>query len=164
MERPRPSQIHLYIAAPNVLEHLAHAYYYCIRPSKINILSVIKTIGLPSINFTLNPILKFRQLQRPAKMRPDFATKQFYLLGEDVSTAREIDVPSTIDEDELRQLIASNFAIVGAKGTHATTRSNLLCGCLVLTIVARHWVCKRPRGVFVGGRSARCRGPSRHHY
>lgn len=52
-------------------------------------------------------------------MRPDFATKQFYLLGEDVSTAREIDVPSTLDEDELRQLIASNFAIVGAKGTHA---------------------------------------------
>lgn len=49
-------------------------------------------------------------------MRPDFATKQFYLLGEDVSTAREIEVPSTIDEDELRQLIASNFAIVGAKG------------------------------------------------
>lgn len=52
-------------------------------------------------------------------MRPDFATKQFYLLGEDVSTAREIDVPSTIDEDELRQLIASNFAIVGAKGMHS---------------------------------------------
>lgn len=55
-------------------------------------------------------------------MRPDFATKQFYLLGEDVSTAREIDVPSTIDEDELRQLIASNFAIVGAKGMHPETK------------------------------------------
>lgn len=55
-------------------------------------------------------------------MRPDFATKQFYLLGEHVSTAREIDVPSTIDEDELRQLIASNFAIVGAKGARIQTR------------------------------------------
>ena len=45
--------------------------------------------------------------------------KQFYLLGEDVSTAREIEVPSSIDEDELRQLIASHFAIVGAKGMHS---------------------------------------------
>lgn len=63
----------------------------------------------------------FRNPQLSFKMRPDFVTKQFYLLGEDVSTAREIDIPSTIDEDELRQLIASNFAIVGAKGMHSGT-------------------------------------------
>lgn len=51
-------------------------------------------------------------------MRPDFVPKQFYLLGEDVSTAREISIPSAVDEDELRQLVASHFAIVGAKGMH----------------------------------------------
>lgn len=56
-------------------------------------------------------------------MRPDFVPKQFYLLGEDVSTAREIDIPSTIDEDELRQLVSSHFAIVGAKGMHSDTLS-----------------------------------------
>ncbi|KAK6837003.1 cytochrome P450 oxidoreductase [Apiospora arundinis] len=44
------------------------------------------------------------------------STKTFYLLGEDVSTAREIDVPATIGEDELRQLVASYFAIVDSKG------------------------------------------------
>lgn len=54
-------------------------------------------------------------------MRPDFATKQFYLLGEDVSTAREIDIPTTGDEDELRQLVASHFAVVAAKGTQLET-------------------------------------------
>jgi hypothetical protein len=52
-------------------------------------------------------------------MRPDFVPRQFYLLGEDVSTAREIDIPSTIDEHELRQLVASHFAIVGAQGMQA---------------------------------------------
>lgn len=67
------------------------------------------------------PGIPFRQAQLLAKMRPDFATKQFYLLGEDVSTAREIDVPTTIDEDELRQLFASHFAIVAAKGTYSDT-------------------------------------------
>jgi hypothetical protein len=54
-------------------------------------------------------------------MRPDFVPKHFYLLGEDVSTAREIDIPSTVDEDELRQLVASHFAIVSAKGMHLDT-------------------------------------------
>jgi hypothetical protein len=44
------------------------------------------------------------------------STKTFYLLGDDVSTARQIDVPATIGEDELRQLVASYFAIVDSKG------------------------------------------------
>ncbi|KUI53157.1 Cytochrome P450 4F8 [Cytospora mali] len=49
-------------------------------------------------------------------MRPGTTTKQFYLSGEDVSTAQEIEVPSTLDEHELRNLIASHFAIVESKG------------------------------------------------
>ncbi|ROV97005.1 hypothetical protein VSDG_04135 [Cytospora chrysosperma] len=49
-------------------------------------------------------------------MRPESITKQFYLSGEDVSTARDIEVPSSLDEQELRNLIASHFAIVDSKG------------------------------------------------
>lgn len=49
-------------------------------------------------------------------MRPEVSTKQFYLSGEDVSTAQEIEVPSSIDEAGLQHLIASHFAIVEAKG------------------------------------------------
>jgi hypothetical protein len=49
-------------------------------------------------------------------MRPETITKQFYLSGEDVSTARDIEVPSSLDEQELRNLIASHFAIVDSKG------------------------------------------------
>ncbi|KAK7746706.1 hypothetical protein SLS53_001893 [Cytospora paraplurivora] len=49
-------------------------------------------------------------------MRPETITKQFYLLGEDVSTAQDIDIPSSIDEHELRDLVASHFAIVESKG------------------------------------------------
>ncbi|KAF3766493.1 hypothetical protein M406DRAFT_277399 [Cryphonectria parasitica EP155] len=49
-------------------------------------------------------------------MRPTTTSKQFYLLGEDVSTAQDIDVPSSIDENGLRQLVASHFAIVDSQG------------------------------------------------
>ncbi|ROV97373.1 hypothetical protein VMCG_06847 [Cytospora schulzeri] len=49
-------------------------------------------------------------------MRPETSTKQFYLSGEDVSTAQDIEVPSSLDEHDLRNLIASHFAIVDSKG------------------------------------------------
>lgn len=49
-------------------------------------------------------------------MKPTVSTKQFHLLGEDVSKAQEIDVPSSLDESALRHLIASHFAIVDSKG------------------------------------------------
>ena len=45
------------------------------------------------------------------------AFKRFYLLGDDLSAGKEIDVPSSIDDDGLRNLIASHFAIVQPKGT-----------------------------------------------
>jgi hypothetical protein len=44
------------------------------------------------------------------------ATKRFHLMGEDPSTAQEIELPSSLDEQSLQHLIASHFAIVDANG------------------------------------------------
>ncbi|KAH6867381.1 monooxygenase [Thelonectria olida] len=44
------------------------------------------------------------------------ATKQFYLLGEAASTAREIEIPQSSDLEELQNIVASHFAIVKPKG------------------------------------------------
>lgn len=43
-------------------------------------------------------------------------TKQFYLLGEDPSTSREIDITSISDEDDLKHTVAAHFAIVKSSG------------------------------------------------
>lgn len=40
----------------------------------------------------------------------------FYLLGEDPSTARVIEVPEKTDHESLQYLIASHFAVVHPKG------------------------------------------------
>ncbi|RGP73152.1 cytochrome p450 oxidoreductase [Fusarium longipes] len=40
------------------------------------------------------------------------STKQFYLLGEVASSAREIDLPPAVEFEELQSIIASHFAIV----------------------------------------------------
>jgi len=42
--------------------------------------------------------------------------KQFYLLGEEVSSARNIDVDPKSDLEELKHLIAAHFAIVEPNG------------------------------------------------
>ena len=42
--------------------------------------------------------------------------RQFYFLGEDISTARDINVDSALDFDGLKNLIADNFAIVEPGG------------------------------------------------
>jgi hypothetical protein len=44
------------------------------------------------------------------------ASKQFYLLGERASTARDIEVSQSADFDELQNIVASHFAIVEPKG------------------------------------------------
>ncbi|KAI1323026.1 cytochrome P450 [Xylariaceae sp. FL0255] len=44
------------------------------------------------------------------------STKQFYLLGEDPTTGRDIEIPSQIDQEGLRQLVASYFAVVEPRG------------------------------------------------
>jgi hypothetical protein len=45
------------------------------------------------------------------------ATKQFYLLGEAESTAREVELPPSVDFEELQSIVASHFAIVKPNGT-----------------------------------------------
>ncbi|KAF4994643.1 hypothetical protein FGRMN_5640 [Fusarium graminum] len=44
------------------------------------------------------------------------ATKQFYLLGEAESTAREVELPPAVDFEELQNIVASHYAIVKPKG------------------------------------------------
>jgi hypothetical protein len=46
------------------------------------------------------------------------ASKQFYLLGEEPSVTKHIEVSALIDEEDLRHLIASHFAIVDPQGMH----------------------------------------------
>ena len=43
-------------------------------------------------------------------------TKQFHLLGEDASTARAIEIPTSSDFADLQDTIASHFAIVLSQG------------------------------------------------
>lgn len=43
--------------------------------------------------------------------------QQFYLLGDDPSSSRPIEVEATLDIDGLKGLIAANFAIVESSGT-----------------------------------------------
>lgn len=47
------------------------------------------------------------------------STQKFYLRGEDPSLAKEIDVPPQADEESLRHLVASHFAIVDPKGEYS---------------------------------------------
>lgn len=44
------------------------------------------------------------------------ATKSFHLMGEDPSTAQQIELPASLDEQGLQHLIASHFAIVDPSG------------------------------------------------
>ncbi|KAI1180701.1 cytochrome P450 [Nemania sp. FL0916] len=51
---------------------------------------------------------------------------QFYLLGEDPTTARDIEIPDQIDQEDLRHLIASHFAIVEPQGVGFTSQATFL--------------------------------------
>lgn len=44
--------------------------------------------------------------------------QKFYLLGDEVSSARAIEVDSHTKFDDLKQLIAAHFAIVEPKGVY----------------------------------------------
>ncbi|KAF5602864.1 cytochrome P450 monooxygenase oxidoreductase [Fusarium subglutinans] len=44
------------------------------------------------------------------------ATKQFFILGEAPSTARDVELPSDVDFEELQNIVASHFAIVKPNG------------------------------------------------
>ncbi|KAF4471539.1 cytochrome P450 oxidoreductase [Fusarium albosuccineum] len=54
------------------------------------------------------------------------ATKRFHLSGEDPSTAQEIELPATLDEQGLQHLVASHFAIVDPNGIGFVTQSEAL--------------------------------------
>ncbi|RYP92042.1 hypothetical protein DL770_001820 [Monosporascus sp. CRB-9-2] len=54
------------------------------------------------------------------------SSQKFYLLGESPSLAKEIDVPPHIDEESLRHLVASHFAIVDSKGIGFVSRDACL--------------------------------------
>jgi hypothetical protein len=64
-------------------------------------------------------IYKFGFLDRAGQVHKHSSimpAKQFYLLGEPVSSARNIDVDPTSDLDGLKDLIAAHFAIVESSG------------------------------------------------
>ena len=44
------------------------------------------------------------------------SSKQFYLLGEDLSASRDIELPESIDFEELQDIVASHFAIAEPRG------------------------------------------------
>ncbi len=43
-------------------------------------------------------------------------SKRFYLLGEDVTTAREVEVPLDLELVDLQEIAAAHFGIVEPKG------------------------------------------------
>lgn len=45
------------------------------------------------------------------------STKQFYLLGEDASTALDIELPESSDFEDLQHHIAAHYSIVDPKGS-----------------------------------------------
>ncbi|KAH8656846.1 cytochrome P450 monooxygenase [Ilyonectria robusta] len=54
------------------------------------------------------------------------AIKRFHLLGEDPSTAQDIELPSSLDYQSLQHLVASHFAIVDPNGIGFVTQSEAL--------------------------------------
>ncbi|KAM5353375.1 hypothetical protein ACJ41O_000025 [Fusarium nematophilum] len=54
------------------------------------------------------------------------STKRFYLLGEDPSTAQDIEIPASLDQAGLQHLVASHFAIVDPNGIGFITQSEAL--------------------------------------
>lgn len=47
---------------------------------------------------------------------PTMTVQQFYLLGEPASSARDVNVEDTLVIDDVKDLIASHFAIVSPNG------------------------------------------------
>lgn len=47
------------------------------------------------------------------------STKQFYLLGDDITSARDIELPESSDLEELQHHIAAHYSIVDPKGKSA---------------------------------------------
>ncbi|KAI0147797.1 cytochrome P450 [Xylariaceae sp. FL1272] len=77
------------------------------------------------------------------------STKQFYLLGEDPATARDVEIPAQIDQEGLRHLVASYFAIVEPRGVGFA--SETAC----LTTVSDILSSEGPIAISIDGKSVR---------
>ncbi|KAE8377715.1 cytochrome P450 [Aspergillus bertholletiae] len=77
------------------------------------------------------------------------AIKLFYLAGESSSTAREIELDSTLDYDELKHLIAAHFAIVEPNGIGFQSQD------AVLPDVAELLANEDPISITIDGKSVR---------
>ncbi|KAI0020274.1 cytochrome P450 [Xylariomycetidae sp. FL0641] len=77
------------------------------------------------------------------------STKQFFLLGEDPSTAREVELPPQPDFEDLQNEIASYFAIVDAKGIGFVSQDECL------TAVGDVLSCEGPVSISIDGKAVR---------
>ncbi|KAL1847739.1 hypothetical protein Plec18170_008400 [Paecilomyces lecythidis] len=75
--------------------------------------------------------------------------KQFYLLGEGISSAKELDLDSSLDIDGLKQLIAAHFAIVEPTGIGFQTADS------TLTDVSDVLSCGDPIAITIDGHAIR---------
>ncbi|KAK6064245.1 cytochrome P450 [Seiridium cupressi] len=84
------------------------------------------------------------------------APKQFYLLGEDPSTAcKEIDISSVHDEEDLRHTVAAHFAIVQPSGVGFVSQN------INLTTLADVHAVQEPIAIAIDGKAVReVPGPS----
>ncbi|KAI0482544.1 cytochrome P450 [Xylariaceae sp. FL0804] len=76
-------------------------------------------------------------------------SKLFYLLGEDPSTARDIEIPSQLDFEELQNEIASYFAIVDPRGIGFVAQEECL------TAVGDVLSCEGPVSITIDGQAVR---------
>ncbi|GAD98051.1 cytochrome P450 monooxygenase, putative [Paecilomyces variotii No. 5] len=76
-------------------------------------------------------------------------TKQFYLLGEEISSAKELDLDSSLDLDGLKHLIAAHFAIVEPTGIGFQTADSSF------TDVSDILACGDPIAITIDGRAVR---------
>jgi hypothetical protein len=51
------------------------------------------------------------------------STKQFYLLGEAESTAIQVELPASVNFEDLQSIVASHFAIVKPNGNYRKLKS-----------------------------------------
>ncbi|PYH99432.1 cytochrome P450 [Aspergillus ellipticus CBS 707.79] len=77
------------------------------------------------------------------------SSQQFYLLGEPVSSAKDITIDATLDFDQLRHLVAAYFAIVEPDGIEFQTEDDSLLD------MANVLATKEPIAITIDGRAVR---------
>ncbi|KAI0169679.1 cytochrome P450 [Hypoxylon sp. FL1284] len=77
------------------------------------------------------------------------SSKQFYLLGEDASSARDVELPSEVDLEGLQHFIASQFAIVEPKSIGFVAQD------ICLTAISDILSCEDPIAISIDGKGVR---------